>query len=66
MKNQDEHYCPIFKKKIDDGLCWEVCFANNGISAESIPELVELMKESNLSLEEIQEKFCKHCYWDKK
>ncbi len=31
--------CPIFKRTIEDGLCWEICFARSCISLDAIPEL---------------------------
>jgi len=61
MKADREFYCPIFEKMIKEGLCWEICFAGEGIKLDSIPELVEWIKKHSLSLKKIHETFCFHC-----
>ena len=61
MANPEKHNCPILKKTIEDGLCWEMCFADNLISLDSIPELVEWLKRHNLELDEVHKNFCSKC-----
>lgn len=51
--NPDRHYCPIFKKIIDDGLCWEVCYADCAIVKEAVPGLVEIAKKHKLTVKEL-------------
>lgn len=59
--NPEWHRCPIFEKIINDGLCWEVCFADRGIQKEGIPELMEIVEKHKLIVKELQDKFCEHC-----
>ena len=48
-------YCPVFDKKIPLGLCVEVdAVINDGLDLDQVPELVELMKEKNYSMDTIK------------
>lgn len=59
--NPDRHNCPIFNEEIEDGLCWEICFADSLIAKEAVTEIMEYSEKNKMSVEELQEKFCKHC-----
>lgn len=66
--NPRKYHCPIFKKTIEDGLCWEICYAESLITKEDVPELMEYIKENNITVEEVQNTFCRKCnfcQWDK-
>lgn len=67
--NPEWYICPIFKKAINVGLCWEICFADHAIKKEAVPEIMEYIKKYTMTIDEVQEKFCaqcRFCQWNKK
>jgi len=61
MEKEGYHFCPIFNLEVEDGRCWEVCFADRGIKKEAILDLQEILAKHKISLEELQIKFDQHC-----
>lgn len=42
-----EYFCPLVQKDINEGLCWEICFANIAIKIEGVPEFQNFLSNSN-------------------
>lgn len=57
----DRHYCPIFKRVIEEGLCWEISYAGSLIIKEAIPGLMKMIEKHKLTVKELQDKFCENC-----
>lgn len=61
----DDYFCPATSKKIDEGLCWEYCFAEQGGPIDTTDKLkrwiAETAKYRNLQDFHNVCKICIHC-----
>jgi hypothetical protein len=63
----DQVFCPAFDRRIDDGLCWECCMAEQGGPTDTAAQLRRWVAESQrfASIAEFQQvcALCPHCAW---
>lgn len=69
-KEEDrEWFCPAVERVIDEGLCWEYCFADNGGPIDTAQELDIWIRHTKKfrGIEEFHRvcEICTHCQWSK-
>lgn len=63
-------FCPALEKLIDEGLCWELCFADAGGPTDTRDKLKKWIEKSK-NYKDISDfhricKSCEHCQWNEK
>lgn len=68
-EEENEWFCPAVEKVIDEGLCWEYCFADNGGPIDTAQELDLWIQDTKKfrNIEEFQMVCdrCTHCQWSR-
>lgn len=66
-EEEREWYCPAVERVIDEGLCWEYCFADNGGPIDTANELDLWIRKTKKfrDIKELQKICvrCTHCQW---
>ncbi|MNW67530.1 hypothetical protein D3C74_461230 [compost metagenome] len=62
-EGEHEWFCPAFERVLNEGLCWEYCYANNGGPTDTVQELDSWIKNTMKfrNIDEFHTIFCDRC-----